>query len=544
MAQPYVRLYRDITGKKLFAQCPYEHRAYVKNAGARWDQEQKTWWWPLTEFEDAVWHMKEQGVRVTGPLDLAARMTQRTLDTADSDAIRSGLVSSADKREDDYADVPEYLFNHQKIALRLAERFKQYAFFMDTGTGKTPLGIEIARRLRGDGRVLIICPLSIIVPAWGEDLDRFGQGISYALAYKNRKQRLEAIASNSTILVINYESFRLLTREIQAAGPWSIMILDESSKIKNPSTQVSLCLRRFSRTVERRYILSATPAPNKQLEFFSQMGVVDSNILGTGYTAFRCRYFYRGFDEYTWEITDTKSNQLMNRIRLRAQFVDKADCLDLPDKIFQNRVLPMYPRQKKAYKELVEKCLTSIDDGIVTAASALTQIMKLRQITSGFVLDDDHKVQKVDSPKYKELDGVLDELSGQPVIVWVNFHAEIAYLMKRYGARCRAIYGKVAPGQRAINIRDFQAGQYQILIAHPRTAGHGITLTNASYAVYFSLSYSLEEYYQSMDRIHRIGQTKKCTYIHLLCEDTIDQQLLEVLQSKGSVSKAALTFLK
>jgi SNF2 family DNA or RNA helicase len=542
--RPYIRLYNDTTGRKLLAQCPYEHRELVKLAGARWDQKVKIWWWPTSEFEDVVWHLKKQNVRVTGPTDLAERLVGRTLEIADGDAIRSGLCSSADKREDDYADLPTYLYDHQKVALRLAQRFDQYAFFMDTGTGKTPLGIEIAKRNFVDGRILIVCPLSIIKPAWGVDLERFGDGITYALAYQSRRQRLEAINSPADVVVINYESFRLLIPEITAAGPWSCLILDESSKIKNPNTEVALVMNRFAHTVPKRYILSATPAPNKQTEFFSQMRIVDRNLLGDGYTSFRCRYFHRGFDEHSWEITDQNHNILMGHIRQRAQFVDKNDCLDLPGKVFLNRVVPMYLRQKTIYNNLVRTCRTMVDDGTITAASALTQIMKLRQVTSGFVLDDLHAVRWCDSPKYKELDSVLDELSGRSVVVWVNFHAEIDALLKRYGDRCRAIYGQVPTGERAEIISQFQAGQFQILVAHPRTAGHGITLTAASTAVYFSLSYSLEEYYQSMDRIHRIGQTSKCTYIHLLCEDTIDQRLLEVLQSKESVSKAALGFLK
>ena len=135
-------------------------------------------------------------------------------------------------------------------------------------------------------------------------------------------------------------------------------------------------------------------------------------------------------------------------------------------------------------------------------------------------------------------------LCGHSVVVWINFHAEINVLLKRYGSKARAIYGKIPSRERPEIIANFQAGKFPILLAHPRTAGHGITLTRANYAIYFSLSYSLEDYYQSMDRIHRIGQDQKCTYIHLICEDTVDDRLLKVLQEKGSVSKAALTFLK
>lgn len=541
----YVRLYLDVTGKKLFAQVPYQFRDVVRNAGARWNRTLRVWWWRLDEFEDAVLHLKGQGVRVRGPMELATRIANRERDIADSDAIRSGLVSSKVKLEDHYEDLPSFMFAHQKMAVRLAQRFPQYAFFMDTGTGKTVVGIEIIKRLRGEGRALVVCPLSIIKTAWEDDLVKWGGDLSYALAYKNRAQKLEAITGDADMVVINYESFRILLDEIKQSGPWSILILDESSKIKNQQTKVSRAVRSFAHDIPRRYILTATPAPNKHLEYWAQMNVVDPLLLGNAFTGFRHRYFHpTGYMGYDWSITPEKANLLMQRIRTRAQFVDKQDCLDLPDQVFQNRMLPMFPRQKAAYREMATRCLTMIENGEITATNALGQIMKLRQITSGFVLDSTGVVRTVDSPKYRELDAILEELGGRQVIVWVNFHAEIDALLKRYGDRAKAVYGKVPPGQRASIIKEFQANMFPMLIAHPRTAGHGITMVNAHYAVYFSLSYSLEEYYQSRDRIHRIGQKKKCTYIHLLCEDTIDGRLLEVLKDKGSVAKAAMTFLK
>ena len=167
----YVRLYRSTDGNKLLAQVPYQYRKAVKVAGARWSRPLRAWWWPMAEFEDAVDTMKAKGIKVTGPPDLAARIKQRDLDAADADAIRSGLISSSFKKTDPYGDLPPYLYDHQKRAVRLAERFEQYGFFMDTGTGKTAVGIEILKRLRKGKRGLVVAPLSIIRSAWGTDLD-------------------------------------------------------------------------------------------------------------------------------------------------------------------------------------------------------------------------------------------------------------------------------------------------------------------------------------------------------------------------------------
>lgn len=208
---------------------------------------------------------------------------------------------------------------------------------------------------------------------------------------------------------------------------------------------------------------------------------------------------------------------------------EKEDCIDLPDKVFQIRKFDLLQRQESYYQNMIQ----DIKDNINTWSKFefTAKLMKLREIISGFIINKDNTITDFPTEKDNELEGVLSEIGHKPVIVWCQFIHEIERLAEKFGG--------IGLTSKTFNrddiIKDFKENKIQLLFAHPKLLGHGLTFTNCNYNIYYSLSFSYEEFKQSQDRIHRIGQINKCTYIVLQAKNTIDENIYSCLQSKKNI---------
>lgn len=187
-------------------------------------------------------------------------------------------------------------------------------------------------------------------------------------------------------------------------------------------------------------------------------------------------------------------------------------------------------QQKKHYDSMLQ----DIKDNINTWSKFefTAKLMKLRQILSGFIIDKNDEIQDFGTNKDKELDSVLDELGSKQVIIWCQFIHEIEKLSDKFNGVGLTSKTK----NRDQIIQDFKDGKIQRLFVHPKLLGKGLTIVNCNYNIYYSLSFSYEEFKQSQDRIHRIGQKEKCTYIILQGKDTIDENIFNCLQRKKNVA--------
>ena len=397
------------------------------------------------------------------------------------------------------------------------------------------------------GRTLVIAPRSLLDTAWGEDHEKWFGHLSLAslwAATPAKRQRVLQEAGNKDICVINPEGFKRAVNWCLAQR-FDNLIIDESSMLKSPKSQITKLLCRYAKDAPFVYPMSGTPMPNSPLEIFHQIYVVDQNLLGNNYYSFRAAYGYQtGYGGYQWRVTPAKRDQLMNRINSRAIFIAKEDCLDLPPQTFSTRKVFMSPAQREAYTRMVrDKILPLVNGRVALASNALAEIMKLRQITSGWAYDEHHQAYEFTDTKARVLDEVLDEIGPHQVLIWVQFLHDAKTLSDRLPNSTTAI-GGLTPRELKARLDRFKAGEVRYLIAHPKTVAHGQTLVNCNYCIYYSLGYSLEEYQQSQDRIHRWGQDKNCFYISLLCEDSIDETIYKALRRKENMSNAAMAYLR
>ena len=219
----------------------------------------------------------------------------------------------------------------------------------------------------------------------------------------------------------------------------------------------------------------------------------------------------------------------------------KDECLDLPPKTFMKRVIQLSPEQKKLYDQMKQLALAEMNGKLTTTATALTQLMRLQQITCGHFKADDDSVQEIKNNRIDELMDLLEEVEGKAVI-WAHWRHDIATIVreieKEYPGSVMTYYGDTTIEERQKAIRKMQDPESKIrfLVGTPQTGGYGITLTGASTMVYYSNGYDLLLRQQSEARIDRISQKKPMTYIDILAEDTVDEKIVKALRKKVDIA--------
>lgn len=425
-------------------------------------------------------------------------------------------------------NLSSFLRDYQKNIINEALNAGCYGIFADTGTGKTLMGLEIASHFN---KTLILCPLSVIETAWVDDCNKFYPKKKIVNCWSNsRKGRINSLNEEADFYVMNYESYKILKNEIRT-HKFDCMIIDESSCMKNMGSQITSMILEMTSVIPHRFVLSGCPTPNHNSEIFPQMKFVNNEIFGNNYYGFLARYFHQDMaNPHVWFQTDEDKERYNLRLSEQSIFLKKEDCVDLPDKIFQVRRFNLSNEQRKYYDEMINDIQSHINEWSKFEFTA--KLMKLREITSGFVYPKEKgtDVIKIQSNKINALAETLNEIGDKQVIIWCQFQYEIESLAKQFDG-----VGLTSKTKNRDNtIRDFRDGKIKYLFTHPQLLGKGVTFVNCTYNIYYSLSFSYEEFKQSQDRIHRIGQTNKCTYIILQANDTIDEKIYDCLQRKKS----------
>lgn len=430
------------------------------------------------------------------------------------------------KKEKVQYELSPYLRDYQQKIVNNALNEGCYAIFSDTGTGKTAMGLEIATHF---DKTLILCPLSVIETAWIDDCHKFYHNEIIVNCHGNSKtERLEKLNSKADIYIMNYESFKILKNEIRNVQ-FDCLIVDESSVMKNMTSQITSDILEMIDVIPHRFVLSGCPTPNHNTEIFPQMKLVNSDVFGNNYYGFLAKYFTQDMaNPHRWYQTQENKNVYYNRLSEKSVFLSKDDCVTLPAKTFEIKKIDMGKTQKMYYQDMVQNIKDNINSWSKFEFTA--KLMKLREILSGFVINKDNSITDFDTEKDKILKQSIEEIGDKPIIIWCQFIHEIERLAENFNGI--ALTSKTK--NRDDIIRDFKGNKIKLLFTHPQLLGKGLTFTNCSYNIYYSLSFSYEDFKQSQDRIHRIGQTNKCTYIILQMKNTIDERIYNCLRRKGN----------
>ena len=448
--------------------------------------------------------------------------------------------------------------NHQRKALSLMVAREFFACFMEMGTGKTWVVLQLIAWLRKRTSLpaLIACPASVM-SVWEDQAQVHHPGLKVIALTGTMPQRIEklrsGLLSGVNAFVINYEALWRL-EEVLLRIKWSALILDESTRIKSRTTHQAKAAHKLAKVAKRRYLLTGTPMPNSPLELFSQFLFLDPSILGHHFYAFRDRYAvmggYQGYQVVSWKNTV----ELMDKLAKHSFRVLKKDCLDLPEKIYNLIRLELVGDQKKAYKELCEDLVTECAGQQVTAAVLVSKLVKLREILAGFIKRDDGVLHHFkDQAKLDALDDIMEDLpNNAKIVIWCLFREEMEMVKRRlvdkYG-EILELHGGVALTDRGPLVERFQTEPVKctgtehrkfsgprIFLGQQKAGGLGITLTAASYCVFMTDDYSPETRLQAEDRLHRIGQRNQVVYYNLHCKGTLDVAVWGALRKKQKLS--------
>jgi len=450
-------------------------------------------------------------------------------------------------------------YQHQRDAFALACRLfalnsdtplsQGTAFLMEMGTGKTITSIAITGALYLSGRihrVLIVAPLSI-VGVWDEEFQKFAD-FEYNLAVltgtgTKKADTLRHMRGTSLqVAVVNYESAWRLEKELLAWQP-DLVICDEGHKIKTHNIAASKALHRIGAKAAYRLLLTGTVITNKAIDVFSQYKFLNPAIFGQSFYVFRNRYFDMvGYGNHTPVLKRTMEQDLMKRLHSIAFRATKAECLDLPETTDIVRFVELEPAALKVYRDLVKDSYAELGQSEVTVTNILTRILRLSQLTGGFIGDDEGNTpQRISTAKQSALEDIIDEVlqEGKKLVVVARFVAEIdaiCKLLEKSSIGYSCIMGGVK--DREEQVSQFQNNpDIQVFVGQIATAGLGITLTSASTLVFYSLDYSMSNFEQAKARIHRVGQKENCTYIYLTAKGTVDEKVLKALQGKADLAR-------
>ena len=459
-------------------------------------------------------------------------------------------------------------YKHQLTALEKSWNKETYGYFMEMGTGKTKVLIDNMAMLYDQGKIngaLIIAPKGV-VKTWHEQelpthLPNHIENVTtlwqpnITKKQETKLNNLFDLGTDLHIFIMNVEALST-SKGVKFAEKFlrshrTLMALDESTTIKNPSAKRTKNVLALAPMAKYRRILTGSPVTKNPLDLYTQCEFLDPWLLNfNSWYAFRNRYAIMKTIHVRGRSIQTvhkfqNLGELSDRLKGFSYRVLKEDCLDLPEKIYMKRHVALTKEQENLYEQMRKTAIANLNGKVTSTVTVLTQLMRLQQITCGHFVADDGTVQTIKNNRLDELIDVLEETENK-AIIWAYWQRDVQDIKdaieKKYGPRSVVdYYGLTPQDERQDNIRRFQNdNECRFLIGTPSTGGYGITLTEANTVIYYSNGYDLEKRLQSEDRAHRIGQKKNVTYIDLIAEDTVDEKIVKSLRKKINIASEVM----
>jgi hypothetical protein len=454
-------------------------------------------------------------------------------------------------------------YDHQVTAL--AKCMDQYAFalFMEQGTGKTKVAIDHAGDLWAQGKitaVLVVAPKGVH-RQWVDSQLPEHSGCEYTAVTWPMKELPKELNKGADLkwLAINIDGIKttkgsLICAQFIAAHEGKVlMIVDESHTIKNAKSRRWKAAKQLGNCVDYRMALTGTPIAKDLTEEWAQFKWLDERIIGIRYiTAFRNEYCIMGGFEGRVIVGHKNVSRLKEKVGSYTFRATKEEIGILP-KAYDRWKFDLSAKQKKMIREMKKLLITQIDSGeITTAANAAVAVMRMQQIASGFVTDDNGDIHVIEpklmaNPRLAALAECLESIEGK-VIIWARFIKDIDLIKQILKKECVTYYGATSDKERIWAIEEFldeDPSSPRYFVSNPAAGGMGLNLQGqCRRAIYYTNSDNSIERWQSEDRIHRIGVTGGVVYTDLVAVGSTDSKMLNALRQKKAISDMALGDIK
>lgn len=443
-------------------------------------------------------------------------------------------------------------FPYQKEAVEAIKDLNYAAIFHEQGLGKTKIAIDLMLYWLENTSIdcVLIVTKKQLVSNWKREfgihtvmtpgiLDTDSKNNHYVFCGPYR-----AIITNFEVLKSEKDQMILFLKTRNVA-----IIIDESTKIKNPESKISKTFFELSPLFKKRVIMTGTPVANRPYDIWSQIYFLDhGKSLGTDFKKFKKNTnLSNNLDENISEQEkfENSVSSIYKKIeKFSVRETKDSGIIHLPNKIYISEKVILTRKQKILYQKIRDELRVEIlKDGhyqIDDASPVVKRLLRLVQVASNPRLVDES--YREESAKEKKLNSLLDQILGhkEKCIVWSNFIGNIDYFYKKYkNLGCVKIHGKMNIEERNKSVNKFYKDDYKILFATPASAKEGLTLTMANHVIFYDRGFSLDDYLQAQDRIHRISQKKTC-YIHnIIAIDSIDEWVDALLQAKQDAAHLA-----
>jgi SNF2 family DNA or RNA helicase len=389
---------------------------------------------------------------------------------------------------------------------------------------------------------LIIAPLRVANSVWLQECKKWShlKHLKIAVATGSERERIKALNSGASIVVINRENIVWLVNYVGRKWPFDFVGVDESSSFKTPKSKRFRALKKVRKLIDRIVLLTGTPAPNGLLDLWSQQYLIDFGLsLGRTYTGYKQRFFSPDYSGFNWTIKDCAADSIRALINDFWLSMSADDYLTLPKRVDSVLWVDMPPSVQARYNKFEKELLSILDSGeIIDGVSAGVLAGKLLQWCNGAVYyDDTGAFEVLHNAKLDALAEIIED-NSEPMLIGYWFKSDLERLKARFPS-ARVLDKKQS------TIDDWNSGKIKLLLAHPQSAGHGLNLQDGgALCVWFSLCWGLEYYQQFNARLHRQGQQKPVRVMHIATSCGIDEKILSVLRDKDATQKDLLSALK
>jgi len=549
---------RDKT-RKIIIRAAQSNLALVKMVpGVRYDQALNIWHTPVSDA--AIEHVSRRllAFDFDDSFTIAARGTAAAKRAATQAAKRN--TRQPDRRRHDSWDHQAAGYNF--VIGRIDAGHTSAMLAMDMGTGKTKVAIDLFSNTTEPGDVVVIvCPLAVVpvwplqFEKWGIESDRWHVLALDNGATKDRASAIKRVVSSGgydrLAIVLNYDAVpadvmadTLATIPRATGRPISWLVADESHKIKAHQGKRNKAVTKLGRQAGYRLALTGTPMDHSPLDIFAQARFLDERIFGPYWTPFKKRYAVQNTiagSKYERVIGYQREDELADVCDTFMYLVKSEDVQDLPAVEHVERFCTLEPAAMRVYRQFEAELFAEWESDQISADNALVKILRLQQMAGGTTVNDDGESIRISTAKASALQETIDDIStSEPIVVFAQFSAEIADIHEAAAKNGRTSYE--LSGKRKELKAWQQATGGEVLAIQIQSGAEGIDLTRARYQIYQSTGYRLGPYEQSLKRIHRPGQTRPVTIIHILAKATKDIEIQRSLRDGKATIEAILGY--
>lgn len=425
------------------------------------------------------------------------------------------------------------------------------AVFLEMGLGKSVITLTAITKLKAEDaicKVLVIAPLRVARNTWPSEIAKWDhlKNLDYAVAVGSEAERKAAIRKDATVTIINRENVDWLINKSGLPFDFDMVVIDELSSFKSYGAKRFKALLKVRPFIKRIVGLTGTPSSNGLMDLWAEFRVLDfGKRLGRYITHYRLSYFEPDKRNaqmvFSYKPLPDAEKQIYEKISDITISMKSVDYLDMPECIINEVPVYMSEREQSVYDGFREDMVAKLKDDVIDAANAAVLSGKLLQMANGAVYDEDGASHHIHDRKLDALEDLIEGANGKPVLVAYWFKHDL----ERIEARLKSLHIPYARLDKPDSIKRWNNGEVPVMLIHPASAGHGLNLqAGGSTLIWFGLTWSLELYQQTNARLWRQGQKETVVLHHIICRDTIDEDVMEALKRKEKVQNDLINAVK